>query len=82
MPKWAVATLTKHENDKRDIKEQAQLDQGTTGDAFWDAAQQQLANTGANMLALLGACGSSMLLARHPAHGSKGQRYARRPLRW
>ena len=48
MPKWAVSTLERHKGDARDhIKSQKQLDQGTTGDAFWDAAQQQLANTGA-----------------------------------
>ena len=46
MPKWAVATLQRHASDPRDVKAQQQLDAGTTGDSFWDAAQQQLANTG------------------------------------
>ena len=46
MPKWAQATLHKHVKDQRDIKSRQQLEAGTTGDPFWDAAQQQLRNTG------------------------------------
>ena len=47
MPKWAQTTLQKHARDERQhLKSRQQLDEGTTGDAFWDAAQQQLRNTG------------------------------------
>lgn len=46
MPKWAQVTLHKHMGDKRHLKPRQQLDDGTTGDEFWDAAQQQLRNTG------------------------------------
>ena len=46
MPNWAQATLRKHSKDGRDVKCRQQLDEGATGDEFWDAAQQQLRNTG------------------------------------
>ena len=46
MPNWAQATLRKHGKDGRDVKGRQQLEEGATGDEFWDAAQQQLRNTG------------------------------------
>ncbi len=47
LPSWAQKTLEKHASDPRNEKSLQQLEQGKTGDALWDAAQQQLASTGA-----------------------------------
>ena len=46
LPSWAQKTLEKHASDARHEKSLEQLEQGKTGDALWDAAQQQLASTG------------------------------------
>lgn len=48
LPGWAAATLTAHAGDPRPqgLKSLAQLEAGTTGDAWWDAAQHQLVTTG------------------------------------
>ena len=44
---WARATLEEHARDPRAVVlPYSALDRGATGDAFWDAAQQQLAKTG------------------------------------
>ena len=47
LPKWAQKTLRAHQGDRREIKSQQQLEQGTTGDEIWDALQHQLNTTGA-----------------------------------
>jgi deoxyribodipyrimidine photolyase len=44
--RWAQNTLRDHEADTRQVLQYHQLDCGTTGDAFWDAAQRQLVKTG------------------------------------
>ena len=46
LPSWSQATLSRHAGDRRTLYTPQQLDAGTTGDKFWDAAQQQLATTG------------------------------------
>ncbi|KXZ50650.1 PHR2 protein [Gonium pectorale] len=46
LPRWAQDTLAAHSADPRVIKSLQQLESGTTGDAFWDAAQRQLVTHG------------------------------------
>lgn len=48
LPRWAQATLASHASDLRPSpKALGQLQEGTTGDAWWDAAQQQLVSPAA-----------------------------------
>ena len=49
LPAWSKATLQRHARDAREVYSRQQLEQGQTGDAFWDASQQQLASTGAQL---------------------------------
>ncbi|KAK9842891.1 hypothetical protein WJX74_003996 [Apatococcus lobatus] len=46
LPSWAQKTLEKHSSDPRHEKSLPQLERGQTGDKLWDAAQQQLVDTG------------------------------------
>ncbi|KAK9806535.1 hypothetical protein WJX73_008373 [Symbiochloris irregularis] len=46
LPGWSRATLERHKGDNRKVYTRAQLEKGETDDAFWNAAQQQLADTG------------------------------------
>ncbi|KAG2425702.1 hypothetical protein HXX76_013544 [Chlamydomonas incerta] len=46
LPRWAQDTLAAHAADPRAVRSLQQLEAGTTGDAFWDAAQRQLATHG------------------------------------
>lgn len=46
LPAWSRQTLQRRAGDRRDVYTPEQLDKGHTGDAFWDAAQQQLVFTG------------------------------------
>ena len=50
LPNWAQQTLQRHAGDVREIKTMDQLEQGTTGDAIWDAMQHQLNQTGEGRL--------------------------------
>lgn len=50
LPSWAQKTLEKHSSDPRHEKSLQQLERGQTGDKLWDAAQQQLADTGTHLL--------------------------------
>lgn len=48
LPEWAKTTLQAHASDPRPhLMTDEQLDQAQTGDEVWDAAQHQLALTGA-----------------------------------
>lgn len=47
VPNWAVATLTKHRDDMREFTYSAQeLEQGSTHDEIWNAAQHELTASG------------------------------------
>ncbi|GIM09798.1 hypothetical protein Vretimale_13610, partial [Volvox reticuliferus] len=46
LPRWAQDALASHASDPRATKQLCQLEAGETGDAFWDAAQRQLAAHG------------------------------------
>ncbi|KAG2452956.1 hypothetical protein HYH02_002293 [Chlamydomonas schloesseri] len=46
LPRWAQDTLAAHAADPRALRSLQQMETGTTGDAFWDAAQRQLAAHG------------------------------------
>ncbi|GLC63852.1 hypothetical protein PLESTF_000090200 [Pleodorina starrii] len=46
LPRWAQDSLAAHATDPRVTKTLQQLETGTTGDRFWDAAQRQLAAHG------------------------------------
>ncbi|GLC46057.1 hypothetical protein PLESTM_001820400 [Pleodorina starrii] len=46
LPRWAQDSLAAHATDPRVTKTLQQLEAGTTGDRFWDAAQRQLAAHG------------------------------------
>lgn len=49
IPDWARETLQAHAKDPRPhVMTDQQLDKGETGDKVWDAAQYQLAVTGAS----------------------------------
>lgn len=51
LPEWSRSTLEAHSSDPRPhLMTDEQLDRGETGDAIWDAAQFQLALTGAPCL--------------------------------
>ncbi len=51
LPEWSRSTLEAHRSDPRPhLMTDEQLDKGQTGDAIWDAAQYQLALTGAPRL--------------------------------
>ena len=49
VPQWAQKTLERHAGDPRPLVTLAELETGSTGDALWDAMQQQLVLTGACM---------------------------------
>jgi deoxyribodipyrimidine photo-lyase len=47
LPKWAINTLEKHSNDKRDfVYELHEFESASTHDAIWNAAQRQLVREG------------------------------------
>ena len=69
LPAWARTTLREHAGDARVLKTGPQMEQGATGDAFWDAAQQQLVRTGERG----SVTGSS---APEPANNARGWRRA------
>jgi len=46
LPKWAQSTLANHASDEKQVLDESEIEAGRTGDAFWDAAQQQLVATG------------------------------------
>ncbi len=46
VPRWSRNTLERHAGDPRPLMSLAQLEAGATGDALWDAMQQQLVLTG------------------------------------
>ena len=56
LPAWSQKTLAAHKSDKRELKTQEQLEEGTTGDEIWDALQHQLNTTG-RLLSCLAMCG-------------------------
>jgi deoxyribodipyrimidine photo-lyase len=45
-PDWAQNTLDKHVDDERHVYSDAELEQARTGDALWNAAQQELTGLG------------------------------------
>ncbi len=46
LPQWSKQALQQHAGDAREIKSLEQLENGTTGDAIWDAMQHQLKTYG------------------------------------
>lgn len=47
LPRWAVETLNRHQKDKRKyIYSFKELEQGRTHDAYWNAAQMQMVQSG------------------------------------
>ena len=47
LPPWALATLQKHNSDKRQyVYTRLELEQALTHDVYWNAAQRELVNTG------------------------------------